>query len=71
MHSMLRRKKKLWVCVGVCVCVCVKWNQEEKLAEGIKLYALSTTATSKRSILSDLVTVYAKGGKAIVFTQTK
>ncbi|KAI3448406.1 hypothetical protein Pfo_005071 [Paulownia fortunei] len=46
-------------------------DQEEKLAEGIKLYAISTTATSKRTILSDLVTVYAKGGKAIVFTQTK
>ncbi|KAG8648347.1 DEAD-box ATP-dependent RNA helicase 3, chloroplastic isoform X2 [Manihot esculenta] len=46
-------------------------DQEEKLAEGIKLYAISTTATSKRSILSDLVTVYAKGGKTIIFTQTK
>ncbi|KAF3454763.1 hypothetical protein FNV43_RR05211 [Rhamnella rubrinervis] len=46
-------------------------EQDEKLAEGIKLYALSTTATSKRTILSDLITVYAKGGKAIVFTQTK
>uniref|UniRef100_A0A2P2KI68 RNA helicase n=2 Tax=Rhizophora mucronata TaxID=61149 RepID=A0A2P2KI68_RHIMU len=46
-------------------------DQDEKLAEGIKLYAISTTATSKRSILSDLVTVYAKGGKTIVFTQTK
>ncbi|KAJ8773020.1 hypothetical protein K2173_028197 [Erythroxylum novogranatense] len=46
-------------------------EDEEKLAEGIKLYAISTTATSKRSILSDLVTVYAKGGKTIVFTQTK
>ncbi|KAH6837691.1 putative mitochondrial RNA helicase 2 [Perilla frutescens var. hirtella] len=46
-------------------------DQEEKLAEGIKLYALSTTATSKRTILSDLVTVYARGGKTIVFTQTK
>ncbi|XP_022862006.1 DEAD-box ATP-dependent RNA helicase 3, chloroplastic-like [Olea europaea var. sylvestris] len=46
-------------------------DQEEKLAEGIKLYAISTTATSKRTILSDLVTVYAKGGKAIVFTRTK
>lgn len=46
-------------------------EQEEKLAEGIKLYAISATATSKRTILSDLVTVYAKGGKAIVFTQTK
>ncbi|KAL3635178.1 hypothetical protein CASFOL_019725 [Castilleja foliolosa] len=46
-------------------------DQDEKLAEGIKLYALATTAASKRTILSDLVTVYAKGGKAIVFTQTK
>ncbi|XP_050224924.1 DEAD-box ATP-dependent RNA helicase 3, chloroplastic [Mercurialis annua] len=46
-------------------------EQEEKLAEGIKLYAISTNASSKRSILSDLVTVYAKGGKTIIFTQTK
>lgn len=46
-------------------------EQEEKLAEGIKLYALPTTASSKRTILSDLVSVYAKGGKTIVFTQTK
>ncbi|GFY89227.1 DEAD box RNA helicase [Actinidia rufa] len=46
-------------------------DQEEKLAEGIKLYAIPTTANSKRHILSDLVTVYAKGGKTIVFTQTK
>ncbi|KAF5946813.1 hypothetical protein HYC85_017041 [Camellia sinensis] len=29
------------------------------------------TSTSKRTILSDLIMVYAKGGKAIVFTQTK
>ncbi|KAL1558807.1 RNA helicase [Salvia divinorum] len=46
-------------------------DQEEKLASGIKLYAISTTVTSKRTILSDLVTVYARGGKTIVFTQTK
>ncbi|KAH1229455.1 DEAD-box ATP-dependent RNA helicase 3, chloroplastic [Glycine max] len=46
-------------------------EQEEKLAEGIKLYALLATATSKRTVLSDLITVYAKGGKTIVFTQTK
>lgn len=46
-------------------------DNEEKLAEGIKLYALPATATSKRTILGDLVTVYAKGGKTIVFTQTK
>lgn len=46
-------------------------DQDEKLAEGIKLYAIPTTATSKGTILSDLITVYAKGGKTIVFTRTK
>ncbi|GAB2279719.1 hypothetical protein Dimus_014359 [Dionaea muscipula] len=46
-------------------------DKEEKLAEGIKLYAIPTTATSKRTILSDVITVYAKAGKTIVFTQTK
>ncbi|CAA7017200.1 unnamed protein product [Microthlaspi erraticum] len=46
-------------------------DQDEKLAEGIKLYAITATSTSKRTILSDLITVYAKGGKTIVFTQTK
>lgn len=46
-------------------------EEEEKLAEGIKLYAIPTTGTSKRTILNDLITVYAKGGKTIVFTQTK
>lgn len=46
-------------------------DQDEKLAEGIKLYAILTTATSKQTILRDLVTVYAKGGKTIVFTRTK
>ncbi|CAM6007903.1 unnamed protein product [Sphagnum balticum] len=44
---------------------------DEKLAEGIKLYALSTGQSAKRSILNDLIAVYAKGGKSIVFTQTK
>ncbi|KAK9070742.1 hypothetical protein SSX86_011144 [Deinandra increscens subsp. villosa] len=46
-------------------------DQDEKLAEGIKLYAISTTSTTKRSMLGDLVTVYAKGGKTIIFTRTK
>jgi len=32
-------------------------DQDEKLAEGIKLYAIATTSTSKRTILSDLITV--------------
>ncbi|KAL5219500.1 hypothetical protein ABZP36_020184 [Zizania latifolia] len=46
-------------------------DQDEKLAEGIKLYAIPLTGTSKRTVLSDLITVYAKGGKTIVFTRTK
>ncbi|XP_008798630.2 DEAD-box ATP-dependent RNA helicase 3B, chloroplastic [Phoenix dactylifera] len=46
-------------------------DQDEKLPEGIKLYAIPTTSTSKRMILSDLIMVYAKAGKTIVFTQTK
>lgn len=32
-------------------------DQDEKLAEGIKLYAIPATGTSKRTILGDLVTV--------------
>uniref|UniRef100_A0A0D9W0Y0 RNA helicase n=1 Tax=Leersia perrieri TaxID=77586 RepID=A0A0D9W0Y0_9ORYZ len=46
-------------------------DQDEKLAEGIKLHAIPLTSTSKRTVLSDLITVYAKGGKTIVFTKTK
>lgn len=32
-------------------------EEEEKLAEGIKLFAISATSTSKRTMLSDLITV--------------
>ncbi|KAK4769483.1 hypothetical protein SAY86_027633 [Trapa natans] len=46
-------------------------DRDEKLAEGIKLYAILATPTSKRTILSDLIMVYAKGGKTIIFMQTK
>eukprot|EP00249_Psilotum_nudum_P023971 c29043_g1_i1 orf=587-3001(-) len=46
-------------------------QNDEKLAEGIKLFSVSTVSSAKRSILSDLIMVYAKGGKTIVFTQTK
>jgi len=31
-------------------------GQDEKLTEGIKLYAIPLTATSKRTILSNLIT---------------
>eukprot|EP00897_Mesotaenium_endlicherianum_P005095 jgi/Mesen1/4613/ME000234S03864 len=46
-------------------------NSQEKLAEGISLMCVRCTLPSKRTILSDLITVHAKGGKTIVFTQTK
>eukprot|EP00245_Coleochaete_scutata_P005948 TRINITY_DN1998_c1_g3_i1.p1 TRINITY_DN1998_c1_g3~~TRINITY_DN1998_c1_g3_i1.p1 ORF type:complete len:789 (+),score=198.16 TRINITY_DN1998_c1_g3_i1:158-2524(+) len=46
-------------------------DSEEKLADSIKLYAVRTPATAKRSILSDLITIYGRGGKSIIFTQTK
>ena len=36
-------------------------DEEEKLAEGIKLYAVPTTSSSKRTILSDLITVNRVG----------
>ena len=46
-------------------------DSDDKLAEGIKNLAIQIPATAKRSILSDLITVHGKGGKTIVFTQTK
>eukprot|EP00246_Nothoceros_aenigmaticus_P002737 TRINITY_DN1359_c0_g1_i1.p1 TRINITY_DN1359_c0_g1~~TRINITY_DN1359_c0_g1_i1.p1 ORF type:complete len:840 (-),score=165.06 TRINITY_DN1359_c0_g1_i1:389-2908(-) len=46
-------------------------DKDEKLAEGIKIMAISVGATAKRTVLNDLITVYGKGGKTIVFTQTK
>lgn len=46
-------------------------EHNDKLAEGIKLLSISTTMGARRSMLSDLITVYGKGCKCIVFTQTK
>lgn len=46
-------------------------ESDEKLADRIKLYAVSIVPQAKRSILNDLISVYGKGGKTIVFTQTK
>jgi ATP-dependent RNA helicase DDX21 len=42
-----------------------------KLAETITAFAVQVTHESRRSILVDLLTVYAEGGRAIVFTKTK
>ena len=46
-------------------------GQTGKLNENITAYGVQVTSASRRSILVDLITVHADGGKTIVFTQTK
>ncbi|KAL6976052.1 DEAD-box ATP-dependent RNA helicase 53, mitochondrial [Sarracenia purpurea var. burkii] len=43
----------------------------QKLADGISLFAISSEMFEKPSIIGPLITEHAKGGKCIVFTQTK
>lgn len=46
-------------------------DSDQKLADGISLYSIATSMYEKPSIIGQLITEYAKGGKCIVFTQTK
>ncbi|XVF60775.1 hypothetical protein PTKIN_Ptkin08bG0075400 [Pterospermum kingtungense] len=46
-------------------------ESNQKLAEGISLYSIAADMRGKASILGPLITEHAKGGKCIVFTQTK
>uniref|UniRef100_A0A2P2M1J9 RNA helicase n=1 Tax=Rhizophora mucronata TaxID=61149 RepID=A0A2P2M1J9_RHIMU len=46
-------------------------DSDKKLADGITLYSIASEMYEKASILGPLVTEHAKGGKCIVFTQTK
>ncbi|RWR88719.1 DEAD-box ATP-dependent RNA helicase 53-like protein [Cinnamomum micranthum f. kanehirae] len=46
-------------------------DSDQKLAEGITLYSIASATYGKPSILGPLITEHAKGGKCIVFTQTK
>ncbi|KAK8716446.1 hypothetical protein V6N13_043755 [Hibiscus sabdariffa] len=46
-------------------------ENDQKLAEGISLYSIAADSRGKASILGPLITDHAKGGKSIVFTQTK
>ncbi|XWS44449.1 hypothetical protein CRYUN_Cryun15aG0045500 [Craigia yunnanensis] len=46
-------------------------ESDQKLAEGISLYSIAADTRGKTSILGPLITEHAKGGKCIVFTQTK
>ncbi|KAI3942400.1 hypothetical protein MKW92_037705 [Papaver armeniacum] len=46
-------------------------DSDQKLADGISLYSIAADTYGKASIIAPLITEHAKGGKTIVFTQTK
>ncbi|XP_043689533.1 DEAD-box ATP-dependent RNA helicase 9-like isoform X2 [Telopea speciosissima] len=46
-------------------------DSDQKLADGITLYSIVSDMYGKASIIGPLITEHAKGGKSIVFTQTK
>ncbi|KAI4341899.1 hypothetical protein MLD38_026570 [Melastoma candidum] len=46
-------------------------DSDQKLADGISLYTIASDLYSKAAIIGPLITEHAKGGKCIVFTQTK
>lgn len=46
-------------------------DSDQKLADGISLYSIASDSYGKASIIGPLITEHAKGGKCIVFTQTK
>ncbi|GAU22174.1 hypothetical protein TSUD_252020 [Trifolium subterraneum] len=46
-------------------------DSDQKLADGISMYSIASDAYVKAGILVPLIKEHAKGGKCIVFTQTK
>ncbi|EYU43162.1 hypothetical protein ABFS82_08G119800 [Erythranthe guttata] len=46
-------------------------DSDQKLADGISLYSIAADMREKQAIIGSLITEHAKGGKCIVFTQTK
>ncbi|GJU21988.1 DEAD-box ATP-dependent RNA helicase 53, mitochondrial-like protein [Tanacetum coccineum] len=46
-------------------------DSDQKLADGITLYSLVAETRDRPSVIGPLITEHAKGGKCIVFTQTK
>lgn len=46
-------------------------DSDQKLADGITLYSISSDMRERPSIIGPLITEHAHGGKCIVFTQTK
>ncbi|XP_059276911.1 DEAD-box ATP-dependent RNA helicase 53, mitochondrial-like [Lycium ferocissimum] len=46
-------------------------DSDQKLADGISLYSIACDMRQKPAVLGPLISEHAKGGKCIVFTQTK
>ncbi|XP_055823791.1 DEAD-box ATP-dependent RNA helicase 53, mitochondrial-like [Solanum dulcamara] len=46
-------------------------DSDQKLADGISLFSIACDMHQKPAVLGPLITEHAKGGKCIVFTQTK
>ncbi|RWR81846.1 DEAD-box ATP-dependent RNA helicase 53-like protein [Cinnamomum micranthum f. kanehirae] len=46
-------------------------DSDQKLADGISIYSIASDMYGKPSILGPLIAEHAKGGKCIIFTQTK
>ncbi|RLN00118.1 hypothetical protein C2845_PM06G33600 [Panicum miliaceum] len=46
-------------------------EDDQKLAEGISLFSIASENREKPAVLGELIKEHAKGGKCIVFTQTK
>ncbi|OEL18522.1 DEAD-box ATP-dependent RNA helicase 9 [Dichanthelium oligosanthes] len=46
-------------------------EDDQKLAEGISLFSITSENREKPAVLGELLKEHAKGGKCIVFTQTK
>ncbi|KAB5551608.1 hypothetical protein DKX38_008919 [Salix brachista] len=55
----------------LCSSACWVGDSDKKLADGITLYSIASDMYAKASILGPLITEHAKGGKCIVFTETK
>lgn len=46
-------------------------DSDQKLADGISLFSVSSANANKQSLLPTLISRYAQGGKSIIFTRTK
>ncbi|CAN0890567.1 DEAD-box ATP-dependent RNA helicase 53, mitochondrial [Linum grandiflorum] len=46
-------------------------DSDKKLADGITLYSIASNSYQKAGVLGPLITEHGKGGKCIVFTETK